>query len=184
MARRLILALMIATLGVGAVAPVAVAAAPKGSVRVAEFTRPARAPLGFQMFCLKHRDQCRPSNVAAITLTQEIYDALNSVNNSVNRAIRPQNDVGMDTWTLNPRAGDCEDYVVTKRARLIAMGIPAGALRIAATTYQGQGHAILVVRTNEGDLVLDNMRNGIRTLQQSGYRLTMMSSPNPARWFS
>ena len=62
-------------------------------------------------------------------------------------------------------------------------GLPASALRIAYThTRRGEPHAVLVVKTSQGDYVLDNLTNSIKTLRASGYNIRSMSSPNPTRW--
>jgi len=102
----------------------------------------------------------------------------------VNNAIRPKNDRGgKDVWTLDASSGDCEDYVVTKRSRLIKMGLPPAALRIAyAKTRSGEGHAILIVKTSQGDFVLDNRTNAIKLKAQAGLRIISMSGANPKSW--
>lgn len=110
---------------------------------------------------------------------------LESVNRSVNRSIRPKNDRGKDVWAINVSAGDCEDYALTKRARLIRMGFPAGALRMAvARTSSGEGHAVLVVRSSDGDLVLDNRHSTIRRWGQTDLRMVSVATANPLRWSS
>jgi predicted transglutaminase-like cysteine proteinase len=73
--------------------------------------------------------------------------------------------------------------VITKRSRLIGMGLPAGALRIAyAKTSSGEGHAVLIVKTNKGDYVLDNRTSSIRPKSQSGLRFISISTANPKKW--
>jgi predicted transglutaminase-like cysteine proteinase len=140
------------------------------------------APLGFLVFCVRYPAQCRSSGQGEIALDNGLMARLQSVNRSVNRSIRPQNDRG-DVWEVNVRVGDCEDYALTKRARLIEMGLPVGALRIAtARTRSGAGHAVLVVRTDRGDLVLDNLTNTIRPWNETGLRWVAMSGANPRRW--
>jgi len=106
------------------------------------------------------------------------------INAKVNADIRPVADGTVDTWSVNVTAGDCEDYVMTKRDALIHAGLPASALRIASVkTRQGEQHAILVVKTTDhGDLVLDNLTGTIRTLPQTGYRVMAMSGPDPKVW--
>jgi predicted transglutaminase-like cysteine proteinase len=142
----------------------------------------AITPLSMQYFCKQHRSECRASGTAQVTLTPNLLAVLKQVNHQVNRSIRPERDT-TDVWELNPRSGDCEDYVLSKRSALVRMGVPAGSLRIAYThTRRGAPHAILVVRTNEGDLVLDNLSNSVKTLRASGYNIRSMSTANPNRW--
>jgi predicted transglutaminase-like cysteine proteinase len=109
---------------------------------------------------------------------------LERVNAKVNADIRPLADGAVDIWSVNVRAGDCEDYVMTKRHALIGAGVPASALRIAwVKTRQGEQHAVLVVKTNDHDgLVLDNLTGRIRTLSQTGYSVLSISGADPKVW--
>ena len=52
--------------------------------------------------------------------------------------------------------GDCEDYAIAKQQLLIEQGIPHETLGIA-TAYTKRGyHAVLVVSTDKGHIILDN----------------------------
>uniref|UniRef100_UPI0026399AD3 transglutaminase-like cysteine peptidase n=1 Tax=uncultured Maritalea sp. TaxID=757249 RepID=UPI0026399AD3 len=114
----------------------------------------------------------------------DLMDLLLRVNSGINRAIRPRNDKG-DIWSINVSAGDCEDYVLTKRAELIKFGLPASALRIAtAYTQNGQGHAVLVVISRQGDYVLDNRRNAIHDWQNVDLTWVAISQADPKKWSS
>ena len=106
------------------------------------------------------------------------------INSAVNAQIRPKPDGEADIWSVNVSAGDCEDYVMTKRHDLIGAGLPASALRIAwVLTRQGEQHSILVIKTTDkGDLVLDNLNEDIRPLAQTGYRVLAISGPDPKVW--
>lgn len=142
----------------------------------------AITPLSMQYFCAKNRNECRGGGSGQVTMSPNLMAMLKQVNVHVNRAIRPQADAS-DTWTLNPTAGDCEDYVLSKRSLLIRNGVSAGSLRIAYThTRRGEPHAVLVVRTSQGDYVLDNLSNTVKTLRASGYNIRSMSSSDPTRW--
>lgn len=141
-----------------------------------------KAPLGMMLFCLKEPTHCRGGGASEVRMTAEIKQALKSVNSSVNRSIRPRNDKG-DVWSINVKSGDCEDYALTKRAKLISLGVPAGALRLAtARTRSGEGHAVLVVRTDKGDFVLDNRTGRVKEWHKTGLRWVAMASANPKRW--
>lgn len=142
----------------------------------------AITPLSMQFFCAKNRSECRSSGSNQVTMTPNLMAMLKQVNVHVNRTITYRAD-GADVWKLNPTEGDCEDYVLTKRSMLIRHGVSAGSLRIAYThTRQGEPHAVLVVKTSQGDYVLDNLNNAVKTLRQSGYNIRTMSSPNPLSW--
>jgi hypothetical protein len=52
----------------------------------------------------------------------------------------------------------CEDFALTKAKKLLDMGYPASALHIEVGTIPGgEGHAWLVVQTDQGDYALDNI---------------------------
>lgn len=142
----------------------------------------AITPLSMQFFCAKNRSECAGGGSSQVTMTPNLMAVLKQVNGHVNRSIRPERDTA-DVWELNPTSGDCEDYVLSKRSALIRQGVSAGALRIAYThTRRGEPHAVLVVKTSQGDYVLDNLTNSVKTLRASGYSIRSMSSPNPTRW--
>jgi predicted transglutaminase-like cysteine proteinase len=121
----------------------------------------------------------RRATPAKLTLDHESWALLTKTNETVNRAIVPQDDIvtyGVaDYWATPLEAGvhfgDCEDYVLEKRHRLIAEGVPASALSIAVVlTEKGETHAVLVVATNTGDYVLDNRTPYILPWAQTAYR--------------
>lgn len=142
----------------------------------------AITPLSLQFFCAQNKSECAGGGRGQVTMSPNLMAVLKQINGHVNRTIRPERDTA-DIWELNPTSGDCEDYVLSKRSALIRQGVSAGALRIAYThTRRGEPHAVLVVRTSEGDYVLDNLTNSIKSLRASGYNIRSMSSPNPTRW--
>ena len=144
----------------------------------------ARPPLGYQMMCLKTPSACRGGGASKEQLSSSEMTTLKRVNASVNRSIKPRHDrAGSDVWTANASSGDCEDYALTKRAALIKAGFAPSALRLAyVKTRNGVGHAVLVVKSNKGDLVLDNLTGAIRPLSQSGLRVISMAGANPKKW--
>lgn len=144
----------------------------------------AIVPLSMQYFCAQNPRECAGggNTSSQVTMSPNLMAVLKQINTRVNRAITPVAD-NSDVWSLNPTSGDCEDYVLSKRSALIRKGVPAGSLRIAYThTRRGEPHAVLVVKTSEGDYVLDNLTNTVKTLRASGYNIRTMSSPNPTRW--
>lgn len=141
------------------------------------------APFGLQLFCLKQPKHCRGGGKSQVKMTASLMKKLNRTNTRVNRAIRPRTDRNGDVWSINVKLGDCEDYVLTKRAALIKRGIPASALRIAtAYTRRGEGHAVLVVRTDRGDFVLDNRRRAIKEWHKTDLRWVALSGTNLRQW--
>ncbi|WP_082653549.1 transglutaminase-like cysteine peptidase [Aureimonas sp. AU22] len=143
-----------------------------------------RAPFAFIRYCVASPQACRVSGRETMEWTPNVRDLVTEINRSVNRSIRPVNDKGGDIWQANVAAGDCEEFALTKRERLLKMGLPASALRMAvATTASGEGHAVLVVSTPSGDFVLDNRLDRILLWHQTDLTfLKIASSEDPRLW--
>ena len=111
-----------------------------------------------------------------------------AINAAVNAEIAPQTDMDRygvkELWSINVSAGDCEDYVLTKRARLLAAGWHSSKLRIATVRLpSGELHAVLVVATASADLVFDNLTDDVRDWSEAPYRwLTIQSEASPIVW--
>lgn len=147
------------------------------------------APLSFVRFCMDNGRECERAAEAGavINLSEESFAALDRVNRDVNRRIRPvekSDAAGYGIWAVNPPSGDCNDYAVSKRHELIRQGYPASALLLAvARTSWGEGHLLLIVRTDRGDLVLDNLAMSIRSWDQTDYTwIKRQSASDPMRW--
>jgi predicted transglutaminase-like cysteine proteinase len=106
------------------------------------------------------------SQPEVVALTKRSWRLIAQTNEAVNRAIVERNDQEIygvsEYWALpletGLKAGDCEDYALEKRRALIAAGVPAHALSIAVVvTPQAQEHAVLLVATDRGEYVLDNL---------------------------
>lgn len=150
---------------------------------------PTLAPFAHVIFCRKMPVECAsggPSNAETV-LDEGNWRMLRRVNDDVNASIRPVSDrpgpLG-DVWSLAPRQGDCEDYAITKRHRLIALGWSPSALRLAvARTGRGEGHAVLIAKTDQGDYVLDNRSRRIQRWSESKLVfLKVQSGADPQRW--
>lgn len=158
-------------------------------IRYLDGKGPTLAPFAHVVFCLKLPAECeRGGGPAVASLDSARMQVLSEANRGVNRQIRPRNDTKNngfgDEWSLSPTSGDCEDYAITKRHRLIAAGWPSRSLRLAvAKTPWGEGHAVLVVKTSEGDLILDNRSDAIKPFQSSDLRfIKIQSADNPKMW--
>lgn len=117
---------------------------------------------------------------SVVSLTQARWEELRRINREINRAIRPATDralFGIEEYWQRPllrgaagARGDCEDYALEKRARLLALGYAPDALAMAVAVAPGVGlHAVLIVQTDRGDLVLDNLHGEPRTLLSLNY---------------
>ena len=138
---------------------------PKENSQRLEGGRFTIAPFAHVLFCKANPGECKGAQSKYERHSDDLA-LLKTINEEVNDAIIPQMEIGTgtkaDVWKIFPIAGDCDDYVVSKRSRLIAAGWEPRNLRIAvAFTRSGQGHAVLVVSTKGGDYVLDNRTNRI-----------------------
>ena len=136
----------------------------------------ASIPLGHYEFCKTHRGECskNPILVDAVELTTSQWDGLVAVNNTVNAAVRPVTDEDLyrvaEYWAYPQGAGDCEDFVLEKRRELEQSGWPVSTLLMAVVRKNnGEGHAVLMVRTDRGDLVLDNLDGEIHVWNATPY---------------
>lgn len=141
------------------------------------------APLDYTRFCLRNAADCELGEPdAVIDMTPETEAEIRRVNREVNQRIRPVKETS--EWQIDPATGNCNDYVVTKRHELLAAGLPASALLIAVVkTPAGEGHLVLIVRSNRGDLVLDNLTGEIRRRSETPYAwLKRQSASDSALW--
>jgi predicted transglutaminase-like cysteine proteinase len=150
-------------------------------------------PMGYVTFCQLHKLDCRPKGPFAdrIQLTPARLSELKRVNDQVNTTVVPMTDLEhygkVDWWTYPVDGkGDCEDYVLEKRRRLIARGWPESTLLITVVRDENnEGHAILTVRTDEGDFILDNKRREIVRWGDTPYIfIKEQSQHNPLLWVS
>lgn len=152
--------------------------------------QPTLAPFAHVRFCLTFPGDCAISQgLSSVELGSSTLRQLASVNGLVNSRIHPVEDASTDAgdvWQVGVASGDCEEFALTKRRNLIALGWPSRALRIAvARTGSGEGHAVLVVKTSRGDLVLDNRTDEIKPWTQTDLRwVKIQSGDNPRLWYT
>ena len=149
-------------------------------------------PIGHYEFCERLPKECkiRNTNLHPIKLDQSSWDILIDVNHSVNARIRPATDMELygreEYWTYPVDAGDCEDYVLEKQRELREKGFPLASLLITVVRKpDGEGHAVLTVRTDRGDFILDNLRDDVNNWKDTEYTyLKRQSTQTPGRWVS
>lgn len=151
------------------------------------------APKGFIDFCKRHPEDCKPAPISRPTLNTNRMRELNVTNMDVNDTYAYNTDLpGRDIWQY-PTDGyaDCEDYALTKRRHLMDLGWPASSLLItivekkAETVPAWRIHAVLTVRTAQGDYILDNELSPAVSWDKAErlYKFIMMQSPqNPILW--
>lgn len=109
-------------------------------------------------------------------LDRQGWRTVNGINRRLNRAIRHVEDRDLhgqdDLWILPADGlGDCEDYVLAKRAALIEAGVPTGALSIAIVeTPRGETHAVLLLASVRGEYVLDSLSPWVTRWDRVDYR--------------
>ncbi len=139
----------------------------------------ALAPLGMVQFCVRKPSRCTPSKrLGHVILDKEHRAQLERVQRSFNRAIAPGPEgTWASVWTDDATIGDCKDYALSKRARLLALGYPSSALLLAiAVVPDGELHIVLVVVTDRGEFVLDNLRPAVVRWDKLPYRWVMRST--------
>ena len=151
----------------------------------------SRPPIGWVEFCLASPAECSSAATFPrdVMLTTKAWRELVRVNRSVNAAIKPMTDVDhwgvVEKWSYpDDGYGDCEDYVLLKRRLLMRAGWPRTALLITVVRdRKGEGHAVLTVKTDKGEFVLDNQNEDILLWSDTGYRFVKrQSQSDPNVW--
>ena len=150
-------------------------------------------PIGYVTFCREHQVECRPGRRFAdrIQLTVAKFHEIEEVNSEVNASVAPITDLELygkpEVWAYpSANKGDCEDYVLQKRRTLIEHGYPESTLLITVVRDENnEGHAVLTVRTDQGDYVLDNKRRDVVRWTDTPYSFVKrQSEKNPLVWIS
>jgi predicted transglutaminase-like cysteine proteinase len=133
-----------------------------------------------------------------VELTEQLWRELSEVNQQVNRSIAAATDAaryGLNEYWAMPLSeakagetaqGDCEDYALEKRSRLIELGWDPASLALAVAHAPRIGnHAVLIVQTDHGDFVLDNLHDAPLPPQMLNYGwVSRQASPSMTVWAS
>lgn len=150
-----------------------------------------RAPIGWVEFCIRYKPECdtKPSAARDVVLTPKAWSDMVKVNAWANDNITPVTDLEhwgvVEQWDYpDDGKGDCEDYVLLKRRMLMQAGWPREALLITVVRdKKGDGHAVLTVKTNKGEFILDNQESEIVSWNKTGYRFVKrQSQSDPNVW--
>jgi len=144
----------------------------------------ARAPIGWIEFCVEYKSECtaKPGAPRDVVLSPKAWTDLVQVNTWVNEQVKPVTDIEhwgvVERWNFpDDGKGDCEDYVLLKRRMLIRAGWPREALLITVVREaSGDGHAVLTVKTNKGEFVLDNQSADVKLWSDTPYRFVKRQS--------
>ncbi|MEK1854988.1 MAG: transglutaminase-like cysteine peptidase [Phyllobacterium sp.] len=149
-------------------------------------------PIGHYEFCKRLPDECniRIRNVMPEKMNHDFWQLIVNVNSDDNHKIKPLTDMEIygveEYWAYPDKVGDCEDYVLLKRRDLMQAGIsPANLLITVVRKPDGEGHAVLTVRTDKGDFILDNLIDGVKNWSETEYTyLKRQATNNTGRWVS
>jgi predicted transglutaminase-like cysteine proteinase len=156
---------------------------------VGDTTRP---PIGWVEFCTDNPSDCRGGTQPRdIVMTQAAWKDLLRVNRWVNENVKPMTDLDhwgvIEKWSYpDDGYGDCEDYVLLKRKMLIDAGWPREALLVTVVRdKKGDGHAVLTVKSDKGEFILDNQNEDVLAWTDTGYRYVKRQTQNdPNIWVS
>lgn len=152
----------------------------------------AKAPFGWIDFCKREPAECAVDRrePETIRMTTDTWRLLRSVNAQVNRSIAPITDEDqwgtIEHWGFPTTGqGDCEDYALLKRRMLVEAGLPRRAMRMTVVIDDvGDGHAVLTIRTDRGEFVLDNKRSAILPWGETGYVFVKREHTDRIGWTS
>jgi len=148
----------------------------------------ALAPFRFIQFCIRKPARCTPTSEIKLVGFDIHRDELEQINNQVNRAISREIATERQSTTFwhdqEKPGGHCHHYALAKRSRLLDRGYPSSALLLAiAITPKDEHHLVLIVVTDQGEFVLDNLLTSIVRWDKLPYRWLERSTPkNPQYW--
>ncbi len=127
----------------------------------------------------------------SLSLDMPKWLQLQAVQDEVNAGTRYRADPDLygraDYWAIAAGVGDCEDYALAKLRRLVELGWPREALRIATCWTDSRPdsfHAVLTVDTDKGTYVLDNRYPRVEPWSALPYRWHAREVPGAATWES
>ena len=142
-------------------------------------------PSQYAAFCQTEPAACRLDGDATIHWTEALHGLLLSVQREVNAEIEflPdwENSGQEELWCFPENGlGDCEDFALEKRRRLVAAGVPSAALTLAIAFHEVRffPHAVLLVETTTGTWVLDNLYDDVLCWDAVPYLYTRREQPD------
>ena len=150
----------------------------------------ASIPIGHADFCMRYGRECGLNRQAVpfVEITDARWYELTKVNARFNTTIQQVTDEANyqveELWDYPVSRGDCEDFALAKRRALIEAGWnPSVLLMTVVKRPDGEGHAVLMVRTDRGDLILDNLDSFVRVWKDTPYAyLKRQSQTHAGQW--
>lgn len=170
------------------VAPISVLAAPECEAMELPVVSVDGPPEQYLEFCLQYDGACELEGAPVLEWSQTTSTIVEAINIQVNQETERVSDWEFngldDVWDypFNCR-GDCEDIALEKRRRLVEAGVPSAALTMAIALHRTLSfpHAVLLIETSGGTLVLDDLDNAIRCWSATPYTITHRERPD-GRW--
>ena len=112
-----------------------------------------------------------------------------NINSLVNNSMTYRTDLEQyktpEFWcSTNAFAGDCEDYALLKRQRLLEAGFARKDLHLACCWVETGGyHAVLLCNTSKGWFVLDNRYTWPMTPKSLPYRWDKALDEVDGKWY-
>lgn len=149
---------------------------------VAEVGEP---PSPYADFCELNPSSCTLSGPSVVSWSTRLHNLISSINRQVNAEVEfiPdwENSGLEEIWAFpDDCTGDCEDYALEKRRRLVEAGLPSASLTIAIAFHEVQlfPHAVLLAETTRGTFVLDNLHDEVLCWDSVPYFFTRRERPD------
>lgn len=122
---------------------------------------------------------------------QSLRQMAEGVDRLVNKTqyIEDSSNYGQSDYWATPiefftKGGDCEDYAIAKYVSLRALGVPEDRMRIAIVQdlQKNVPHAVLIVYTDEGALILDNQSKRTLSANSVNHYKPIFSINRTAWW--
>ena len=147
-------------------------------------------PIGHYEFCQRLPAECnvKSRSAPAARMDDHAWNVVRDVNSAVNARYIARTDLDAygveEYWTYPTVFADCEDYALQKRKELAQLGFALSDLLITVVRKpDGEGHAVLTLRTTDGDFILDNLDSDVLAWNQTPYTfLKRQATFNTGRW--
>lgn len=146
-------------------------------------------PFGWADFCRRYKGECEAGAAPGPEVAATSIDDVRRINRWVNAHVAALSDA--DHWGVADRwdypadeKGDCEDYALLKRKLLMEAGFPRRSVLLTIVKDgRNDGHAVLMVKIKDSELILDNLTNELKPWDQTGYRFVKrQSEDDPNIW--
>lgn len=142
-------------------------------------------PDAYAEFCMQYDGACDLKGAYVLEWSVDVQAVLERVNSDVNQETDLVSDweaSGLDDeWDYPFQCrGDCEDFALEKRRRLVAVGFPSAALTMAIAFQEVEffSHAVLLVETDHGTLMLDSRYDTVLCWDDAPYIFTHREHPD------